>query len=101
MSEQKIIFENAEQAEVYVDEVRHHYRQEHGAYAGRRNEDQRLIAEVTAEEARQVVDGTLMGLLALNGSRTNISLENYDDVEVAGHTWAEYRGEFERLLVGF
>jgi hypothetical protein len=107
MSEQKQKFENPDQAELYINDVRSHYRQEHSSYVGRRNEEQQLIAEVTAEEARQVVDGTVIGAfaltqLALTGTFSpEANLDEYDDVEVAGHTWAEYRGEFERVLVGF
>ena len=100
MPEQIQEFGNINAAEQYVEHVRFHYRQEHAAYKGRRSEEQQLIAEVTSEEARLIVDGVLLGLLALSGQ--NVELTNEDqDLEIAGLSWKDFRGEYERLLAGF
>ncbi len=105
--EQKELFINPGQAEQYVETVREHYRKENAAFAGRRSEEQQLIAELTADEAREIVDGTMLGLLAL-GTIAGSSLgaeklpEGYEtEVKRAGFDWKDFRGEFERLLVGF
>lgn len=102
MAEKQNMFQTYDDAEHYIEAVRDHYRNEHGAYSGRRNEEQQLIAEVTTDEARTVVDGVLLGLYALSGN-VNVELtpELEESVEVGGTTWKNYRGEFERLLVGF
>lgn len=96
---QNHLFENFEQAEQYVEVVREHYREGHGEYRGRRTEDQQLIAEVTSDEARMIVDGAMAGILAVSGSKVPRDFD--DGVERGGHTWSDFRGEFERLLVGF
>lgn len=102
MPENKNIFENYEEAEQYVEAVREHYRSEHGAYSGRRNPEQQLIAEVTTDEARTIADGVLLGMYALAG-HTNVELtpELEENVEFGGFKWKDFRGEFERSLVGF
>ncbi len=102
MSENQNLFQNYDDAEQYIETVREHYRNEHGAYSGRRNEEQQLIAEVTADEARTIADGVLLGLYALSGNvDIEMTPELEENVQVGGYKWKDYRGEFERLLVGF
>ena len=99
MSENTNLFEDFSQANAYVETVRDHYRNEHGEYRGRRNPDQQAIAEMTSDEARMLVDGVTAGVLALTGQ---VEMpENYEDIHVAGHSWKDFRGEYERLMVGF
>ena len=100
---QKPAFENIEQAQQYVESVREHYRQNHGEYRGRRTPEQQLIAEVTADEARLLVDGAALGVLSvMSQGRIKELPENYEtETTKAGFAWEDFRGEFERLLVGF
>lgn len=96
-----------ERAHDYVELVREMYRNEDAAYKGARSDEQKLIAEVTAIEAREIVDGVMLGMLALNVlGQTNpdgpkLPPDYETKVEKAGYTWKDYRSEFERLLVGF
>ncbi|MCA9346034.1 hypothetical protein KC960_00920 [Candidatus Saccharibacteria bacterium] len=96
-------FPNFDQANSYVETVRELYRNGAGEYRGRRNEDQQLIAEVTSDEARLLVDGVMLGLLALSGTDDKKTTANLDSDEqiIGSHSWKSFRGEFERLLVGF
>jgi hypothetical protein len=95
----KPLFENFEQAEQYVESVREHYREGHGEYRGNRSEEQQLIAEVTSDEARLIVDGAMAGILAMGATKLP---NDYDSkIERADSTWADFRGEFEKSLVGF
>ena len=96
--ENKQQFENIDQASDYMESVRAHYRAGHGNYSGRRNEEQQIIAEITADEARTIVDGVAVGLLAVTGAE--ISEDYEESVTMGGHAWKDFRGEFERLLVG-
>lgn len=105
-AETNIQFESMDAANQYVGNVREHYRQDHASYAGRRDGDQQAIAELASEEASILVDGVMAGILAVNASgvkATELPSKpvNYEDIEVAGHKWSDFRGEFERLLVGF
>jgi len=85
-------------AEEYVETVREHYRNGDGQYRGTRNEEQQEIAEITSNEARVFVDGTMAGLLAIGGS---IMPEDYETtVKKVGYEWKDFRAEFEKLLVG-
>lgn len=100
MSEQnKQLFNVFQQAEDYVENVREHYRLEHGSYQGNRNEEQHLIAEVTADEARLIVDGVMAGMLALGS--TTLPSDYESEVEKGGFKWGQFRYEYEKLLVGF
>ncbi len=102
MSEKQNLFENFEDARLYVESAREHYRNEHGEYRGRRTEEQQLIAEVTADEARTIVDGTMVGILAvMGGGAVELPTDYETEVTKADFTWKDFRGEFERLLVGF
>ncbi len=103
MVEPKQTFDTIDQAGQYVQTVRELYRDDKAEYRGRRNEDQQLIAEVTADEARLMVDGAMAGILAMSfNADAPVELPpNYEDVEKAGYKWSDFRGEFERLLVGF
>lgn len=92
------LFSSDEQVYNYIENVREHYRQEHAQYRGTRNEHQQLIAETTSDEARLIVDGVMAGLLALGGT---VLPMDYENTTKGGHTWDDYRSEFERLLVGF
>lgn len=92
-------FENIEQAEQYVEGVREHYREGHGEYRGNRTEEQQLIAEVTSDEARMIVDGVMAGMLALGGAKLPPDYEN--KIERGSFSWEGFRGEFEKMLVGF
>lgn len=100
MSEtQKDAFQEVQQAEQYIQSVREHYRADHGEYRGRRNPEQQAIAEMTADEARLLFDGAVAGILALT---SGVELPpDYEEHERAGHTWAQFRGEYERLMAGF
>lgn len=97
------LFNTIDQAEQYLEEVREHYREEHGEYRGRRTPEQQLIAEVTADEARLIVDGVALGILSLGsmGRITELPDDYETEIQYGGFTWGEFRGEFERLLVGF
>ncbi len=101
MIEQKAKFENIEQAEHYVEDVRSHYREEDASYRGRRTPDQELIAEVTSDEARIIADGVLLGMLSISGNGGELSEDDTQEFKVGGHTWEEFRTEYERILVGF
>jgi hypothetical protein len=94
-------FKNPDEAEDYIEAVREHYRLEHAAYKGNRDDEQKLIAEVTSDEARYMVDGVMLGILALGNSSARDLVKDYEHTEIGGHTWRSFRGEFERLLVGF
>lgn len=92
-------FASLEAANEYVESVREHYRNEHGAYRGRRNPEQQIIAEITSDEAHRLVDGALLGMLSIWGS---VDLpQDYEETEIGNHTWRDFRSEFGRLLVGF
>ena len=93
------LFESFEQAEQYVEDVREHYRAGNGEYRGRRTEDQQLIAEVTSDEARMITDGVMAGILAVSASQLPKDYET--GIERGQLNWSDFRGEFERLLVGF
>lgn len=92
------LFNDLQSARDYVDQVRHLYRDEEGEYRGRRTPEQQLIAEVTSEEAKLIVDGVMLGLLALSGTTAP---DDFDNLSFAGFTWSDFRSEFSRLLVGF
>lgn len=105
-AEVKPEFATIDQAANYVDTVREHYREGHGEYRGRRTPEQQLIAEVTSDEAHLLLDGVFQGILSLSG----VVYEPVQDAMLqkkqseplkAGFSWNDYRGEFERLLVGF
>lgn len=85
-------------AHEYIQAVREHYRHGAASYQGNRNEDQRLIAELAADEARLLVDGAMAGIVALGGAELPYV---YEKVESAGLTWTKFRSEFERLMAGF
>lgn len=91
--------EDGQEAESYIESVRDHYRRDHGEYRGRRNPDQQLIAEVTADEARLIVDGAMAGILALG--RQELPADYDTEVTFGGFKWSDFKNEFERLLVGF
>lgn len=100
----KPLFESMTAAERYVEDVRGHYRDGHAEYKGRRNEEQQIIAELTSDESRLIVDGVASSILSLRwGIQTEATLPaNYEtEVTRAGFTWEDYRSEFERLMVGF
>lgn len=97
-------FDSIESAERYVEDVRDHYRRDHGEFNGRRTEEQQLIAEVTSDEARQIMDGVAAGIMAVrwSGVVDEPLPVNYEtEVEKADFTWEDFRGEYERLMVGF
>lgn len=100
---QNELFPNPALAEKYVETVRQHYRNGHANYSGNRTEEQQLIAEVTADEAREIIDGTMLGILSVGPAVTieDLPLDYESEVERAGFTWDDFRGEFSRLLVGF
>lgn len=97
--------EELQQARELVNRVRELYRDDRGSYAGRRDENQALIAEVAGDEARLIVDGALtLGAAAVPMGVYNAAKPlpvDYEDREYAGVKWSEFRSEFERLLVGF
>lgn len=101
MSENQHVFQDFSQANAYVQTVRQHYRDDHAEYSGRRNPDQQAIAEMTADEARLVVDGVMVGMLALHTGGQVQFPDDYEDVQYGGHSWKHFREEFGRLLVGF
>jgi hypothetical protein len=92
---------NYDESEHYIEAVRTLYRDGKGEYRGRRNEEQQLIAEVTIDEARLIVDGALAGILALGiGGPVEIKID--DEKPIRGNfSWSDYRNEFSRALVGF
>lgn len=104
MSGSDTLFPNIETANTYVESVREHYREGHAEYRGRRTPDQQLIAEVTADEARLILDGVAAVVIGLasSGKTTEVPSEEQESEPITGgYSWAKFRGEFERLLVGF
>ncbi|MCX6727416.1 MAG: hypothetical protein NTX11_01215 [Candidatus Saccharibacteria bacterium] len=97
-------FMEMEDASHYVEVVRRHYRNDHAAYKGRRNEEQQLIAEVTADESRMIIDGVMNGIMSIGGYTGPESAlpEFYEtDVSLVGFTWEDFRAEYSKLMVGF
>lgn len=90
--------------EQYLEAVRADYRAGHGEYRGRRTEEQQLIAEVTSDEARLIVDGALLGLMAIGnlfaGKPAPESVGDDTVPIIGGRSWSDYRNEFTRSLVG-
>lgn len=103
-SERSGLFQTPEQAQNYIDTVREYYREGYSTFKGSRSEEQQLIAMVTTDEAAQIIDGTMSGLLAIASPKTSRGQlpHHYETaVEKAGITWGEFRSEFEKLLVEF
>lgn len=95
-------FHDMQQAHDYVDLAREHYRNEHAAYKGTRNEEQQLIAELTSEEAHLLVDATALGVISVLHQGTVEPPKDYDhEVTKGDFNWENFKDEFSRLLVGF
>lgn len=108
-------FTDYDQAEAYIEAVRAEYRDGNANYSGQRNnEELQLIAEVTSDEARNIVDGALLGMMSLTGAAISEITDEHIEQSKIGviegkergepdrpFDFAHYRSEFERLLVGF
>lgn len=92
------LYPELDEARQYVETVRELYREGKASYAGRRNEEQEVIAELAGEEARLMVDGAAAGIAIITNSELS---DDFEDIEYAGIPWKKFRGEFERLLIGF
>ena len=87
-------FESMESANNYVEEVRKLYRNEQGEYCGRRSPDQKAIAEAAKCEAELLINGMVVGALAL-GACNQLPPEA-DDFSYGNHTWADFKNELDR-----
>lgn len=99
ISSQGDLFDSLEAANDYINVVRNEYRVGHGEYRGRRNPEQQIIAEVTSDEADQLVDGFTLSVLALGGLAQ--IPHDADEYSIGNHTWSDFKSEYRRLLVGF
>lgn len=108
-------FADYDHAEAYIEAVRAEYRDGNVNYSGQRNnEELQLIAEVTSEDARDIVDGAVLGMMSLAGASISEITDEHIERSKIGviegkergepdrpFDYAHYRSEFERLLVGF
>lgn len=88
-----------ELANYYVEDVREQYRAENGEYCGRRSPEQKAIAESARTEGELIVNGTLLGMLALGGN-TQLPVDA-DEHAYGNHTWGDFKDQFKRLMAGF
>lgn len=98
---QKQIYETYEQAEQYIQDVRDLYVDEKYHYQGRRDEDQRDISWFASDTAREIVNTSFLGVMAMGGVDASKAIDHPNKEIMGGYTWGEYREEFENLLENF
>lgn len=96
------------EARDYVAKIREHYQAGDFNYNGQRNDDQVMVAELVADQAREMVDGAAAGFIAMgaalggnpNGPQdfSEIVKQHENDELAGGFTWSDYRETFASVL---
>ena len=105
------IFTDFEQANVYVEQALEHYRNEDAAFKGsRNNEELQLISAVTSDEARAIIDGTMLGIMGMSNLVVGVNptdvienppTENDREPLIGGRSWSELRDAYVHSMVDF